>query len=508
MPASSPPRRSRSALSVGDPGAHASTVYHRSGSSESSSHGSRYRRLRRRSAVSSSRPPDERPDDHGLRRVIVLRRRARPGRYDTHLGEDRPLGAGRDHRLGDPVDPDARPRTGTAFVGAERLDRVDPVRADVLAEPRKTIVRRHAIALRSASATRSWSSRSSRAWNGSAIVRALQSSLTGQHPLREAVPLAHVRLQVDRRQVRRRRDPLVATSCAITRVAVDAGRELHDVHEPRANVVVVVGERRLDVDVARAARRSARRPRRRAVEDAVELLELPDPERRRDVVEAVVVAEPSVLEPARRSRAGPGCAARRAARAARRAGRRPRRPRRSSSACSDRRPRPRGGRASRAACPCTCAPSASQESSISASPCRSQIATQRVELGRVAEDVDRDERLRPRRDRRLDRGRVEVEGVRVDVGEDRRRALVDRAVRRRDERVRRRDHLVARPDAGEAHAEVQPGRARRDRRAVRRADRVGEHRLEPRRRSGRARAGPSAAPRARAPRRARRSTAR
>ena len=30
-----------------------------------------------------------------------------------------------------------------------------------------------------------------------------------QHPFAEAVPLAHVRLQVDRRQVRRRRDPLV-----------------------------------------------------------------------------------------------------------------------------------------------------------------------------------------------------------------------------------------------------------------------------------------------------------
>ena len=57
-----------------------------------------------------------------------------------------------------------------------------------------------------------------------------------------------------------------------------------------------------------------------------------------------------------------------------------------------------------------------------------------------------DDRLRPRRDRRLDRGRIEVVRLRVDVRKDRCRALVDRAVRRRDERVRRRDHLVAGAD--------------------------------------------------------------
>jgi hypothetical protein len=39
-----------------------------------------------------------------------------------------------------------------------------------------------ASAPRSVSTTRSWSPRSSRAWNGSAIVRALQSSLTGSIP--------------------------------------------------------------------------------------------------------------------------------------------------------------------------------------------------------------------------------------------------------------------------------------------------------------------------------------
>ena len=113
-------------------------------------------------------------------------------------------------------------------------------------------------------------------------------------------------------------------------------------------------------------------------------------------------------------------------------------------------------------------------------PCRSQSGIKRVVFGGIAEDVDRDERLRPRRDRSLDRGRVEVERARVDVGEYRCRALVDRAVRRRDERVRRRDHLVAGPDAREPHAEMQTRRARRHRRAVRDADRVREQRLEAR----------------------------
>ena len=46
----------------------------------------------------------------------------------------------------------------------------------------------------------------------------------------------------------------------------------------------------------------------------------------------------------------------------------------------------------------------------------------------VAEDVDGNDRPRARRDPRLDRRRVEVERPRVDVGEDRCRALVDGAV--------------------------------------------------------------------------------
>ncbi len=104
---------------------------------------------------------------------------------------------------------------------------------------------------------------------------------------------------------------------------------------------------------------------------------------------------------------------------------------------------------------------------------------QLVELAGIAVDVDRDDRLRSLGHGRLDRGRVEVVGVRVDVGEDGRRSLVHRAVRRRDERVRRRDHLVAGAHAGEMHAEMKAGCPRRDRSAIRRAGGVGEHLLEP-----------------------------
>ena len=130
--------------------------------------------------------------------------------------------------------------------------------------------------------------------------------------------------------------------------------------------------------------------------------------------------------------------------------------------------------------PCSVAPSASQASSIIAIPLSSQSGSSAVVLGGVAEDVDRDDRLRARRDRGRDRIRVEVERLRVDVGEDRRRAFVDRAVRRGDERVRRRDHLVAGADAREPHAEMQAGGSGRDGGAVRRVDRVSEQRLEAR----------------------------
>ena len=137
---------------------------------------------------------------------------------------------------------------------------------------------------------------------------------------------------------------------------------------------------------------------------------------------------------------------------------------------------------------------------------RPRFGGQRLELRhrrRVAEDVDRqqpDGALgRPRRGR----GRVEVEGHRVDVAEDRRRALVQQAVGRGDEAERGRDDLVARAPAERPDAEVERGGAARRPRPRRRprASRRSRARSAPA--SAPARAARSAAPRAPAPPRAR-----
>src|SRR5262249_50613318 len=95
------------------------------------------------------------------------------------------LGARCDDRVVHSFDPHARSRAVSAQALAERLERVDLVGPHVLAKteehhPRRAVV--HCNAERNASATRSWSSRASRAWNGIAIVRALTSSLTGHSP--------------------------------------------------------------------------------------------------------------------------------------------------------------------------------------------------------------------------------------------------------------------------------------------------------------------------------------
>ena len=91
---------------------------------------------------------------------------------------------------------------------------------------------------------------------------------------------------------------------------------------------------------------------------------------------------------------------------------------------------------------------------------------ERVHVARVAEDVHWEDGPCARRDRGLDGGRVEHVGLGIDVGEDRRRALVEDAVGRGDERDRRRDDLVALADAGGAHEQVEAGRAARDRDGV------------------------------------------
>ena len=100
------------------------------------------------------------------------------------------------------------------------------------------------------------------------------------------------------------------------------------------------------------------------------------------------------------------------------------------------------------------APSAPAASSISGS------VGQLLEPRRPAEEMDRQDRLRPRRD--LDLRRVEVERLRVDVDEHRRRARERDDVRGRGERVRGNDHLVAGPDPEREHGEVERRGARRD----------------------------------------------
>ena len=177
-------------------------------------------------------------------------------------------------------------------------------------------------------------------------------------------------------------------------------------------------------------------------QDRVELLELADPERRADVVDAVVVAEPRVIEPAAAVGAtlvahadepAPGFLV----------------VRRDHPALAGRHllvriegeHRVDAVRADPAALVLRSERLAGvldQHEAV----LLAQLA-QRVELAGIAEDVDRDDPLRPLGDRGLDGGRVEVHRPLVDVGEDRRRPLVDEAVGRGDERVRRRDHLVA-----------------------------------------------------------------
>ncbi len=104
---------------------------------------------------------------------------------------------------------------------------------------------------------------------------------------------------------------------------------------------------------------------------------------------------------------------------------------------------------------------------------------QLVELAGIAEHVDRDDALRPFRDRGLDRGGIEVQRLRVDVGEHRPPALEDEAVRSGHEGDRRRDHLVPLLHAGDVAEHVQACGTARHRGGVRSADALGEQLLEP-----------------------------
>ena len=228
-------------------------------------------------------------------------------------------------------------------------------------------------------------------------------------------------------------------------------------------------------------------------EQVVEPLELREPERARDVGEAVVEAEPVVVEPAHVGRAALvalgvdpllllGRADHDHAALARRdllVGVEP----------EDRgMPAPADRRAVGMERP---------ERLAGVLDDRQAVALERRDVGRVAEDVDRQQSRGAPADHRRRGGRVEAQRDRVDVGEHRPRGLVDRRIGGRDERERRRDDLVAGADPRRAQRQMQPGRAGRDGAGV--ARRRSARRTPPRMpaRACRARAGRSAAPRAR-----------
>ena len=85
---------------------------------------------------------------------------------------------------------------------------------------------------------------------------------------------------------------------------------------------------------------------------------------------------------------------------------------------------------------------------------------------RQAAVVDRDDRLRPRRDPLLDPLGVEVHRVGLDVDEDRDGPSEDDVRDRADERVRGRDHLVARADAEGSERHLEAGRGVQEGEAV------------------------------------------
>src|ERR1035441_5488439 len=83
---------------------------------------------------------------------------------------------------------------------------------------------------------------------------------------------------------------------------------------------------------------------------------------------------------------------------------------------------------------------------------------ERDHVGHEAVEVDGDDRLRTRRDRRRDGGGIDVRGRGIDVYENRRPARVYDRIRRGQKRHRRRDDLVQRADARREHGKMQGGR--------------------------------------------------
>src|SRR4029453_14723111 len=102
-----------------------------------------------------------------------------------HVVQDRALRAAGDDRVGDALDPDARPVASPALLADDRLDRADLVGPRVLAAAGENhpasvshgpIIAYAVTASRSPSTTSSWSAASSCGKNGSARLRSHASS--------------------------------------------------------------------------------------------------------------------------------------------------------------------------------------------------------------------------------------------------------------------------------------------------------------------------------------------
>jgi hypothetical protein len=106
------------------------------------------------------------------------------------------------------------------------------------------------------------------------------------------------------------------------------------------------------------------------------------------------------------------------------------------------------------------------------------VGEQRVEIGRLAREVDGNDRLRLVGDELGDVVGVDVQVGVADVRENGRGAGVNDHVRSRGPGDRSRDHLVARPDADREEREVERGSPGRDREHVLGLNVFGEAPLE------------------------------
>src|SRR5208282_2066082 len=98
--------------------------------------------------------------------------------------------------------------------------------------------------------------------------------------------------------------------------------------------------------------------------------------------------------------------------------------------------------------------------------------------GWLAEDIDRNQSPRPRRQSSLDLVWVDVERQRVNVGEDRRCPLIESTVCRRNKAEWRRDHLVAGLDTGRGKTEMKAARTTVDRHRLGRTRIIGHRTFE------------------------------